>query len=200
MSEKRVATYKDVLEAPEHMVAELIDGELFLSPRPGPAHASVTSLLLTELGPRFSQGGRGAGGWLILVEPELHLGKRVLVPDLAGWRTSRMATVPDRAYITLAPDWICETASPSTEKLDRRRKLPIYARAGVEYAWLVSPRLKTLEVFRAHGRKWLLVDTFSDRDRIRAVPFKTFELQLSRLWRNLPLRVSEGSDLWVSPY
>jgi Uma2 family endonuclease len=197
MSEKRVATYQDVLDAPEHMVAELIDGELFLSPRPGNPHGVVTSRLHGELYARFSGGGAGSNGWLFIVEPELHLGDRVLVPDIAGWRTSRLPTVPDAAYVTVAPDWICETASKSTEKLDRKRKLPIYASAGVGYAWLVHPRLRSLEVFEAHERRWTLVETFSDNDRARAVPFEDFELDLSRLWWGLPLISSEGSEFFV---
>jgi hypothetical protein len=32
---KRPASYDDVLAAPEHVVAELIDGTLYTSPRPG---------------------------------------------------------------------------------------------------------------------------------------------------------------------
>ena len=71
-----------------------------------------------------------AGG-LILVEPELHFGNDVLVPDLAGWRRERLPTLPADAYMTLAPDWICEVLSPSTETLDRDKKLHIYAREGV---------------------------------------------------------------------
>jgi len=30
--------------------------------------------------------GNKPGGWRILYEPQLRLGKHVLVPDIAGWR------------------------------------------------------------------------------------------------------------------
>jgi hypothetical protein len=39
------ATYDDVLAAPEHLVAELIDGELFTSPRPATPHAPRFTLV-----------------------------------------------------------------------------------------------------------------------------------------------------------
>ena len=146
------ATYDDVLNAPDNKVAEILDGELFLSPRPAPRHALATSRLLSFLGDPFDQGRGGPGGWWILVEPELHFGKHVVVPDIAGWRRERMPSVPDVAWLALAPDWICEVLSPSTARIDRARKLRIYAEAGVAHAWLVDPIQRTIEVFQLPRR------------------------------------------------
>src|ERR1700712_1545085 len=101
---KRRATYQDVLDAPEHMVAEIIGGELRLSPRPGGPATAVASVIGEELGPPFKRGRGGPGGWLILDEPELHLGDEVIVPDLAGWRRDRLPLVPDGAFFTVPPD------------------------------------------------------------------------------------------------
>ncbi len=98
------ATYQDVLDAPPHKVAEIIDGTLYLNPRPAPLHAVAYGGIFKKLGTLFDDGGGGPGGWLIIGEPELHLGNDVLVPDLAGWRRSRMPTLPDTAYFALAPD------------------------------------------------------------------------------------------------
>src|SRR5262245_58841510 len=146
---KRRATYQDVLDAPEHMVAEIIDGDLRLSPRPGGPHTVAASMLGYLLGPPFYLGSGGPGGWIILVEPELHLGDDIVVPDLAGWRIERMPIVPDAAFFTLAPDWVCEVLSRSTAVNDRAEKLPIYAASGVGHVWLINPIQHTLEVFRA---------------------------------------------------
>src|SRR5512138_651551 len=142
-SAKRKATYRDVLDAPEHMVAEIIGGELYLSPRPGSPHASATSRLGYVLGPPFDLGSGGPGGWILLFEPELHLGESVVVPDIAGWRRERLPELPRDAFITVAPDWLCETLSRSTEKLDRAKKLPVYASAKVGHVWFVNPRTQT---------------------------------------------------------
>ena len=192
MQGKRPATYQDVIDAPEHMVAELIDGELFLSPRPKGPHATVESLLGAELIPRFWHGDGGPGGWIIIDEPELRLGERVLVPDLAGWRAERLPEVPD--YFTVAPDWVCEIASKSTERLDRKKKLPTYAAAGVNHAWMIHPVLRSLQVLRRLDKHWLEVGYYLDDERIRAEPFDAVEIDLSRLWRGQPLRVSESSE------
>jgi hypothetical protein len=125
---KRRATYDDLLQVPAHRVGEIVDGDLHVSPRPASRHALASSGLGSALGPPFHNGRGGPGGWWILDEPELHLGPDVLVPDLAGWRRERMPEFPDTAAFTLAPDWVCEVVSPSTEGLDRARKMPAYAR------------------------------------------------------------------------
>jgi len=68
---KRKATYDDVLSAPEHKVAEILDGELFLSPRPAARHAHATSILGSELvGPFDREPGDPHGGSdVVRVEP-----------------------------------------------------------------------------------------------------------------------------------
>jgi len=183
---KRRATYQDVIEAPEHMIAELIDGELLLHPRPALPHAAASSALGEELGPPFKRGRGGPGGWIIVDEPELHFEDNVLVPDLAGWRRERMPLIPtDKPYLELMPDWVCEVASPGTGKIDRRHKLPLYARAEVSHVWLVDPLQRTLEVLRRHGPQWLIVGTWADDERVRAEPFDAIELELGILWADV---------------
>ena len=186
---KRPATYQDLIDLPENVVGEIIDGELIASPRPAFGHAHAASTLAGELWDPFSRGRNGPGGWLILFEIELHLGADVLVPDLAGWRRTRMPKPPPDAepFLTLSPDWLCEILSPSTAETDRRRKLPVYAREGVEHVWFIDPILRTLEVFRRQENGWLLASTFSRDERLRAEPFEAIELELGALWpRELP--------------
>ena len=122
------ATYQDVLDAPAHQVAEIINGTLHTHPRPAPAHGEASTHLAGELVPPFGRGRGGPGGWRIHFEPELHLGDDILVPDLAGWRRERMPELPGTAYFTLAPDWACEVLSPSTRRVDLQEKRPAYAR------------------------------------------------------------------------
>jgi Uma2 family endonuclease len=178
---KRRATYEDLLRVPDHEVAEILDGELHVSPRPGSRHALAASRLGSELGGPFDRGRGGPGGWWILDEPELHFGEEVLVPDLAGWRRERLPEFPDTAAFTLAPDWVCEVASPSTERLDRAKKMPAYAREGVPHFWLVNPLARTLEVYRLAEGRWVL-GTYEGDARVRAEPFDAVELELGGLW------------------
>jgi Uma2 family endonuclease len=176
------ATYEDLLRVPDYLVAEIVDGELFTSPRPASRHARANTRLASILDRRFDEGDGGPGGWWIVAEPELHLGRDVLVPDIAGWRRERMPVFPDAAWFELAPDWICEVVSPSTTRLDRVRKLPRYARYGIPYAWIVDPKAHSVEVYRLTGELYSLFSTHEGADAIRAEPFDACEIALASLW------------------
>jgi Uma2 family endonuclease len=179
---KKGATYDDLIRVPEHFVAEMFDGELYASPRPAMPHARAATVLGVELGGPFDRQRNGPGGWLILDEPELHFGNDVLVPDLAGWRRERLPSTPDLPYLTLAPDWVCEVVSPSTEYIDRRKKLRIYAREGVTHAWLVDPLRQSLEILALEaGRLEPMEEHYGDAT-VRARPFDAIELELRALW------------------
>lgn len=154
------------------------------SPRPAFPHAWTVSALVPGLDPfnRQSGGSGGPGGWWILFEPELHLGADILVPDLAGWRRERMPVLADVPYCELAPDWICEVASPGTMRIDRVRKMPIYAREHVGHLWLVDPLERTLEVYRLEGQRWVVAGTYGGAESVRVEPFEAIELDMSRWW------------------
>ena len=182
MRSVRPATYQDIEQLPEHLVGEIIDGELFVSPRPAARHALAASTLGGELSGPFQRSRGGPGGWWILFEPELHLVEDVMVPDLAGWTRERMPEVPDVPYFTLAPDWVCEVLSPSTARLDLALKLPRYARYGVRYVWIVNPVNQTVEIFSTAEGRCELVAVHGADEQVRAVPFDAIELELESLW------------------
>jgi Uma2 family endonuclease len=182
----RRATYEDLCEVPDHKVAEILDGELIVTPRPALRHARASSALGGHLWAPFEGGRGGPGGWRILDEPELHLTDDIVVPDLAGWRRERLAVVPDAAYMTLAPDWVCEVLSPTTERIDRSRKMRVYAREGVLHMWLLDPIVRTLEVLRLEGARWVVLTTHSDTDVVRVEPFEATEIDLTTLWPDPP--------------
>jgi Uma2 family endonuclease len=60
--------------------------------------------------------------------------------------------------------------------------MPLYAQQGVKYFWLVDPIEKTLEVYENSSGKWLLLQTYGNDDKVRAVPFDAIEIELSSLW------------------
>jgi Uma2 family endonuclease len=180
---RRKASYEDLEDVPPHRVGEIVGGELYVSPRPALRHARATARLVQDLGSfDTSTEGEKPGGWVLLFEPELHLGGDALIPDVAGWRRERLPELPDVAALTLAPDWVCEVLSPSTEALDRARKMGAYAREGVKHLWFVDPRPRLLEIYRLEQGRWLRLGAHEGDALVRAEPFEAVELKLSRLW------------------
>lgn len=179
---KKDATYADLYDVPENFVAEILGGELYASPRPAFPHAVAASALSVFIGGPFQFGINGPGGWLVLNEPELRLGDDVLVPDLGAWRRERLPSVSTGGYPAVPPDWVCEILSPSTARIDRARKLAIYARENVRHAWLIDPLQQTLEVFGLEAARWTLLATHEAAARVHAEPFGAIELDLSTLW------------------
>jgi Uma2 family endonuclease len=173
--------------ASETTVAEILDGELHALPRPRPRHARAATRLARRLGP-FDDDPGEPGGWVLLIEPELHLGSRPdkIVPDIAGWLRERLpsSVFDDDApgALTVAPDWICEVLSEHTERIDRGKKMRIYRRENVRYLWLLNPTLETLEVYRLDEGTWMLLDTFEGDAIVRAEPFDALEMDLRFLW------------------
>jgi Uma2 family endonuclease len=176
------ATYEDVKNAPDNKVAEILDGTLHLSPRPAPRHALAATRLSTLLVDPFDRGRGGPGGWWILIEPEIHIGPHVVVPDIGGWRRERMSALPEEPFFSVIPDWVCEVLSPSTERIDRSSKLRIYAEAGVAHVWLVSPIHRTLEVLRRHDVSWVIDRVITADDPVRVEPFDALALEVAALW------------------
>jgi Uma2 family endonuclease len=182
---RKPARYDELLDIPDTKVAEIIDGEIVVSPRPASPHAHAGSVLGGDLSSAFHRppGDRGnPGGWWLLDEPELHFGDDVLVPDQAGWRRERMPKFPKVAAFTDAPDWVCEVISPSTGRIDRSRKMRIYAREGVAHLWLVEPLLRTIEVYRLEGGAWRVVAVHGGNASARLEPFDAVELDVRRWW------------------
>ncbi|MBX3224385.1 MAG: Uma2 family endonuclease [Labilithrix sp.] len=179
---RKPATYEDLRAVPSNRVGELLHGIVYSFPRPAMPHAIASAALGEELGPPFKRGKGGPGGWLTVDEPELHLVSDVLVPDLAGWRRERLPATLDVAAMDVAPDWVCEVLSPSTESIDRADKASIYLREQVRHMWFVDPIAKTLEVFRLDGETYRMVHVWRDDAVVRAEPFDAIELELAVLW------------------
>ena len=195
---KRPATYADIEAAPEHLIAEIIDGELVTHPRPSPRHGGTAFALSIRLGEPFQLGGGGGpGGWIFFVEPEISFGQHLLVPDIAGWRREHLTAYPEKNYFTTAPDWVCEVLSGSTEKRDRSVKKRIYAAGGVGHFWLIDPRLQLLEVFELRDGLWTDVGTWNSDDEVRAPPFDAISFSLADLW---PLDPPLGMNEDPTPY
>jgi len=178
----RRAIYADIESLPPNVVGEILFGALHAHPRPAPRHGVAAMRLGAQVEPSFGRGTGAPGGWIFMVEPELHLGPHVVVPDIAGWKRERLTPFPNTAFLETPPDWLCEVLSPSTQALDRTDKLSVYAEYGVGHCWYVDPIAETLEVFALTGAKWLLAATFKHDDPVTAPPFEAHTFPLDLLW------------------
>lgn len=178
----RIATPDDLRSVPDHRVGELLAGEVVVSPRPSPIHSFAQQSLGDEVTGPFQKGRGGPGGWIFLTEPELELSGDVVVPDIAGWRRERAGLFHGQATVSIAPDWVCEVLSPRTEARDRGVKARVYARSAVSHYWLLNPTLRTLEVWRLEGGRWVVVELFEGEAVVNAEPFEAIAMELGVLW------------------
>jgi len=176
----REARYEDLFGLSDNLVGEIISGMMYTQARPAPKHARASSKTGARLDNTFDRGG--PGGWWILDEPELHLGRHVFVPDLAGWRRERMPKLPDTAWFELAPDWVAEVLSPATARKDRVLKMPLYAEFGIKHCWLINPDHRTLEAYANEGGRWVVLGTWADDDVADIAPFEAVPFELAALW------------------
>ena len=141
-------TIDDYLALPEEVRAELIGGEIYVTPQPTPNH----SWIVLRLGTRLEAWIEAHGWGRAFVAPVgVHLDSGdVVEPDLVLVSKAREHLVQEK-WIEGAPDLLIEVVSPSHPERDRIVKFDLYARNGVPEYWLVSLVPGTIEVFRLEG-------------------------------------------------
>lgn len=168
-------------QAPEQLRAEILQGAVCMAPAPVPLHQLHIAQLLRSLA-KFDRRGRrpsDPGGWLFVPDPEVDLGERPdrFRPDLAAWREHRASFSLRDPAIKIAPDWVCEVLSPSTETIDRAVKAPLYATYGVEWLWFIDPDTKCIEVFHNEYGTFRPMQTFREHDTGGLQPFESVSLE-----------------------
>jgi Uma2 family endonuclease len=173
--------YDEILRLPEGLTGEILeDGVLRVMSRPGKRHRRAAQACLDALG-GVNANLRGTGWW-IEVEAEIRLlRERLAVPDLSGWRVERVPDLPDENPLTVVPDWCCEILSPTTARDDKRLKLPLYAKAGIPWMWLIDPSLQLIEVYQTIKGLPALVTTAQQEERCVLPPFE-LAMSLERWW------------------
>jgi Uma2 family endonuclease len=183
--QRKLATYADLLALPEDVRAEVLGGDVVVTPAPLPRHASVQRAAGRFLGGPFhdDDGRGGPGGWWIFPEADVALSPHDIVrPDLAGWRRERLPRPGSVRPIEVVPDWVCEVLSPSTAARDRVTKRRLYAQAGVPFYWLIDPELRALEALALRDGAWVELGVFDDTATARIAPFDAIELEVGRLF------------------
>jgi Uma2 family endonuclease len=190
--QRKLATYADLAALPPDTRAEVLGGDVVLSPAPLPRHSKAQGSARRFLGGPFDDddGRGGPGGWWIFVEVDVTLSPHDIVrPDLAGWRRERLAQPGRMRPIEVAPDWVCEVLSPSTAARDRIIKRRLYAQAGIPFYWLIDPELRAVEALALRDGVWVELGVYDDTAMARIAPFEAIELEIGRLF--LPKEADE---------
>jgi Uma2 family endonuclease len=189
-SAKRLATYEDLLGLPEHVRAEIVAGEVVVSPSPSPLHQSVVGEIYAELRGPFQRNRGGPGGWWLVPDVDVLFGPNdIYRPDISGWRKENLPAFPLERPVPHRPDWICEGLSPRTAVIDQGAKRTTYALAGVPWYWLVEPSNRTISVLRLTDEGYVVDMVVGDRGRARLAPFEAIEIELDSLFP--PSQISE---------
>lgn len=187
--EKKKATIEDLRNVPENMSGEIIGGELIISEEPAWKH-HIAAAVLDMFSPLQSAERYAREKWVFLLKPRLELGDNILVPDLAGWKKERFPEKPDMDLISAVPDWICEILSDGTAALIKTMKMPVYAKSGLPYLWLLDPRRRTpgVESFYEldfESGRWIWKGGQFEEDVVKAAPFQEMELEFGALFQKL---------------
>jgi Uma2 family endonuclease len=177
--------YEEILQLRDGLTGEILEpGVVRVMSRPGKRHRRAARACLDALSLRDAN-LRGTGWW-IEQEAEIRFpDDKLAVPDLAGWRVERVPDLPDENPLTVLPDWCCEILSPRTARDDKRLKLPLYARSGVPWSWLIDPLLRLVEVYRTvDGLPALAMTAQEDEQRI--LPPFDLEIALAGWWLPAP--------------
>jgi Uma2 family endonuclease len=179
----KLATYEDLEKLPEGVRAEVIDGVVCMTPSPRPRHGLAAIELGRQLAGAFGPSGKGPGGWWLLSEIDVRLERhQILRPDLSGWLRTSLPKLPDRVPIDTRPDWVCEVLSPSNKRLDRVKKMAVYAHNGIPHVWLVDPDERTLEAYELTGPHWTRLGAWTDGDVVEIAPFLGLQLDVAGLF------------------
>jgi len=171
---RKIQAFEELLaeidRLPEYLSGEILEpGVIRTMSRPATPHRRAAGMCYRSLG--GADKAWGGVGWWIEQEPAVRFGERLANPDLAGWRVERCPDPPQTNPITIVPDFCCEVLSPSTMRDDRKLKLPLYARSGVSWVWLIDPAAHLVEVFQTQNGKPTLVMSAAEDETTRLPPF-----------------------------
>lgn len=174
--------YRQIEALPPGITGEILEpGVLRTMSRPGGPHRLAHRRILRSL--RGSDIDEGGAGWWFEIEAEIRFpGDLLTVPDVAGWRAEARPGFVDANPIEVLPDFCCEILSRSTARDDRSLKLPLYARAGVGFTWLVDPTLHLVEVYCADKQRPTLMITAKESDVLALPPFEG-DIDVGLWWR-----------------
>lgn len=134
-----VEDYRAMPEGPPYY--QLIEGELIMSPSRNRYHQEIIGNVYALLREHVR---RQRLGFVYVAPIDVFLSEvDVVQPDVLFVSRGRKNVLRDDG-VHGGPDLVVEIVSPSNGPLEKRRKLPLYARNGVKEEWLIEPNLEQI--------------------------------------------------------
>jgi Uma2 family endonuclease len=172
-------TYEDYLLLPEDRRAEIIEGELFMTPVPTPYHQRIALEIASALRAHVRS---HALGEVFIAPCDVKLSDSdVVQPDILFISKDRLSIIEEK-YISAAPDLIVEILSPATAERDQTLKRKLYERSGVRELWIASPEARTIEVLSNAGSGFRREAIYGSGDRLRSPLFPGLEIAIAEVF------------------
>jgi Uma2 family endonuclease len=172
-------TLADLQRLPEGTLAQLIDGEIIISPSPLYLHQRIVFRLSRSLADFVESRGLGE----VAVAPiDVVLGSgRSVQPDVVYVSRERYGIIRKEG-IEGAPDLVAEVLSPSTAYYDLTEKRDANEAAGVREYWIVDPERETVEVLALEGERYVSRQQLAGAGTARSVLLDGFALDTAPLF------------------
>ena len=181
MQTKRVIlTYQDYLELPDDgRRYEIHQGELSVAPAPGTAHQRSSGNLYSVLRQHVKSHHLGE---LLYAPVDCILDDATIVqPDLIFMPNDRLALISERG-IEGPPTLVVEILSRYSIRIDRVRKLQLYAHYGVPYYWIVDNEVRTIEAFRLVDGRYDPAGRVTESEPTSLPPFPDLVIAPESIW------------------
>ncbi len=139
---------------PEGTLAELINGQLYMSPAPNTNHQRLIGAIFIKLTHFVKHNEIGE----IFISPyDVYLDeeKNAVQPDIL-FVSNKNASIVKPHGIVGVPDLIVEFLSPSNNKHDFVTKKELYEKFGVKEYWIIDPASKEVLVYQMENHQYTL--------------------------------------------
>ncbi|GIX41353.1 MAG: restriction endonuclease [Leptospiraceae bacterium] len=179
---KQKKTYEDYKNLPEGTLAQLIDGEIIMSPAPNTLHQKIILKISTLIFKQLEEELKL--GYVFISPIDVYFNKtEVYQPDII-FISKENASIIKEQMIEGAPDLVIEVLSPNNAYYDLKYKKNKYAEFGVKEYWIVDPIEKSIEVYINQNKEFILKNkaVLNFQTEISSVLFNKFKIDLKYIF------------------
>lgn len=163
----------------ENIKAEFINGEMIFHSPTKMRHWEVSIKLSSLLHFHVSKHQLGIIG---VEKVMIRLTRNDYEPDICFFSKEKAKDFMPDQMLFLAPDFVVEIISPSTEKIDREDKFIDYAAHGIPEYWIVDPEKQTVEQYVLEGRSYQLLQKLRKNGTVASTVIQEFQIELSAVF------------------